>query len=350
MEKRTLGRTGLKISVLGMGGLYVSSAGARGRDEACRAVHRALELGVNYVDTAPNYRDSEEVLGIALEGITQPYFLATKLGGRPQPFNPQDKDLLRQSVDESLRLLKRDYIDVLLVHEPDRPGQYDWWTDYDRFHGPVCDLLEELKAEKIIRFTGLGGTTAYQLPLIMATGNYDVVLTAFNYSLLWREATIAIFPEAERQNMGIIIGSPLQQGALARRYPEIATGAPWLSPPRQQQFQRLYAFRTLMPLPGPTGPGFGAPAPPRFAAALLCAQNAVVGWDQPSPALSVLRTRSKDGQTILRELPDPSGALSAWTESPKRCLILPILQLVGGARRRVRTGRRLRPRDCRALP
>ena len=118
------------------------------------------------MDTAPNYRDSEEVLGIALDGVTQPYFLATKLGGRPQPFNPQDKDLLRQSVDESLRLLKRDYIDVLLVHEPDRPGQYDWWTDYDRFHGPVCDLLEELKAEKIIRFTGLGGTTAYQLPLI----------------------------------------------------------------------------------------------------------------------------------------------------------------------------------------
>ena len=149
---------------------------------------------------------------------------------------------MRQSVDESLRLLKRDYIDVLLVHEPDRPGQYDWWTDYDRFHGPVCDLLEELKAEKIVRFTGLGGTTAYQLPLIMATGNYDVVLTAFNYSLLWREATIAIFPEAERQNMGVIIGSPLQQGALAQRYPEIETGAPWLSPPRQQQFQRLYAF------------------------------------------------------------------------------------------------------------
>ena len=67
MEKRTLGRTGLEVSVLGMGGLYVSSAGARGRNEACRAVHRALELGVNYVDTAPNYRDSEEVLGIALE-------------------------------------------------------------------------------------------------------------------------------------------------------------------------------------------------------------------------------------------------------------------------------------------
>ena len=242
MEKRILGRTGLEVSVLGMGGLYVSNAGARGRNEACRTVHRALELGVNYVDTAPNYYDSEEVLGIALEGATRPHFLATKVGGHPKPFDPQDKDLLRRSVDESLRLLKRDCIDVLLIHEPDRPGQYDWWTDRDRFHGPVSDLLEELKSEKIIRFTGLGGTTAYQLPLIMATGNYDVVLTAFNYSLLWREAAIAIFPEAKRQNMGLVIGSPLQQGALSRRYPEIETGAAWLSPPRQEQFRRLYAF------------------------------------------------------------------------------------------------------------
>ncbi|MCY3665684.1 MAG: aldo/keto reductase [Gemmatimonadetes bacterium] len=75
MEKRTLGRTGLEVSVLGIGGLYVSSAGDRGLDEACRAVHHALELGVNYVDTAPNYRDSEEVLGIALKGVTQPGLL-----------------------------------------------------------------------------------------------------------------------------------------------------------------------------------------------------------------------------------------------------------------------------------
>ena len=242
MEKRTLGRTGLEVSVLGMGGLNVSTLGAGGLEEGCRTVRRALELGVNYVDTAPGYGDSEEVLGIALEGAAHPHFLATKLGGRPQPFDPQDRDLLRRSVDESLRLLRRDCIDILLIHEPDRPGQYDWWTDLDRFHGPVSDLLEELKAEKVIRFTGLGGTTAYQLPLIMATGNYDVVLTAFNYSLLWREAAIAVFPEARRRNMGLVIGSPLQQGALSRRYPEIETGAPWLSPPRREQYRRLYAF------------------------------------------------------------------------------------------------------------
>jgi aryl-alcohol dehydrogenase-like predicted oxidoreductase len=242
MEKRVLGRTGLKVSVLGMGGLFVSRVGGRGREEAYRAIRRALELGVNYVDTAPGYADSEEVLGVALEGVPQPYYISTKLGGRPQPFDPKDKGALRQSVEESLRLLKRDYIDILMIHEPDRPGQYDWWTDYDEFHGPARDLLEELKDEKIIRFTGLGGTTPYQLPHIMSTGFYDVVLTAFNYSLLWREAEIAVLPEAKRQNMGIIIGSPLQQGALARRYSEVETGAWWLSPPRQEQYKRLYAF------------------------------------------------------------------------------------------------------------
>jgi aryl-alcohol dehydrogenase-like predicted oxidoreductase len=242
MRYRTLGKTGLQVSELGMGGLFISSFGAE-RQEARRAVRRALDLGVNYVDTAPGYHDSEEVLGFALDGVEQPYILSTKLGGRPQPFDAQDKAALRRSVEESLRLLKRDYIDVLIIHEPDRPGQYDWFPDWDHFQGPVCELLSELKAEGVIRFTGLGGTTAYTLPHIIATGEYDVVLTAFNYSLLWQEATIAVLPEAVKQGMGIVIGSPLQQGALARCYTEeVAHGARWLSPPRRAQFRRLYAL------------------------------------------------------------------------------------------------------------
>ncbi|MFL7807896.1 MAG: aldo/keto reductase [Anaerolineae bacterium] len=242
MKYRTLGKTGLQVSELGMGGLFVSSHGAT-REEGVRAARRALELGVNYVDTAPGYLDSEEVLGEALEGVPQPYILSTKLGGRPQPFDAQDADALRASVETSLRLLKREQIDILMIHEPDRPGQYDWFPDWEHFHGPVCELLDELKAEGIIRFTGLGGTTVYTLPHIIATGAYDVVLTAFNYSLLWQEATIAVLPEAVRQGMGIVIGSPLQQGALARPYTEeVEHGARWLSPPRRAQFVRLYAF------------------------------------------------------------------------------------------------------------
>lgn len=242
MEQRPLGQTGISVSVLGMGGLFVSQVGGRGRDQARQTVHRALELGVNYIDTAPSYADSEEVLGLALEGASEPYVISTKLGGKPKPFDPKNKDLLRKSVDNSLKLLKRNTIDILMVHEPDRPGQYDWWDNYDTYHGPVCEVLAELKSEGIIRFTGLGGTTAYQLPPIINTGNYDVILTAFNYSLLWREAELEVLPAAKRQKVGIIVGSPLQQGALARRYPEVETGVRWLSPPRQRQFQALYTL------------------------------------------------------------------------------------------------------------
>jgi aryl-alcohol dehydrogenase-like predicted oxidoreductase len=237
-----LGKTGLQVSELGLGGLFISSFGAE-RQEARRAVHRALELGVNYIDTAPGYHDSEEVLGFALQDVDRPYILSTKLGGRPQPFDAQDKDALRRSVEQSLRLLGRDRIDLLMIHEPDRPGQYDWFPDWERFYGPVCDLLAELKSEGIVRFTGLGGTTAYTLAHIIATGEYDVVLTAFNYSLLWQEATLAVLPEAIKQGMGIVVGSPLQQGALARCYTEqVERGARWLSPPRRAQFKRLYAL------------------------------------------------------------------------------------------------------------
>src|SRR5579862_2456398 len=108
METRILGRTGLAVSAVGMGGLFVSQYGGQSREDVRRAVWRALELGVNYVDTAPGYHDSEEVLGYALDGAPRPYVLSTKLGGRPKPFEPQDAGALRRSVEESLRLLKRD--------------------------------------------------------------------------------------------------------------------------------------------------------------------------------------------------------------------------------------------------
>lgn len=240
MKTRTLGRTGLEVSEIALGGLFVSRVGATA-EEGIRATRRALELGITYVDTAPGYADSEEVLGRALEGVRVPCILSTKLGGRPQPFLPRDRDCLMRSLEESLRLLKRDSIDILMVHEPDRPGQYDWWTSWDDLRGPVLDFLEDLKHRRLIRFTGLGGTTAYELPRLIRSGRFDVVLTAFNYSLLWREAEIEVIPAAKEQGMGIVIGSPLQQGALARRYDgEIASGASWLSRPRREQYRALY--------------------------------------------------------------------------------------------------------------
>ncbi|MCJ7738630.1 MAG: aldo/keto reductase [Anaerolineae bacterium] len=252
MEFRTLGKTGIEVSKLALGGVFVSSRGGP-YEQAKQAIGRALELGINYIDTAPTYVNSEEVLGRAIEelgALDKPMTVSTKLGGRPQPFEPQNGDALKRSVDESLRLLKRDHIDILMIHEPDRPGQHDWWSDWEGFNGPVLDVLDELKRDGTIRATGLGGTTAYTLAHIIRTGRFDVVLTAFNYSLLWREAEWEVLPAAKEMGMGIVIGSPLQNGALARRYDdEINNGARWLSSPRRAQYKALYAFLDELDIP-----------------------------------------------------------------------------------------------------
>lgn len=242
MEKRILGKTGLEVSELSMGGLFVASF-AGDFERAKAAVYRALDLGVNYIDTAPGYADSEEVLGKILDGVKIPFIISTKFGGRPQPFNPQDKKGLMASLQESLRLLKRETIDILIIHEPDRPGQYDWWTDYESAQGPVLEVLDDLKRQGIIRFTGLGGTTAYEIAPLINSNKFDVLLTAFNYSLLWREAEHEIIPTAVRNAYGIIIGSPLQQGALSQRFDaEVARKPTWLSKPRKEQYQALYKY------------------------------------------------------------------------------------------------------------
>jgi aryl-alcohol dehydrogenase-like predicted oxidoreductase len=243
VKYRVLGKTGFEVSELSLGGGIFTSCDEKSIEKTSQIVHRALELGVNYIDTAPAYGESEKVLGHALAGMSDQIIISTKFGGRPVPFDPQNKDDLRRSFEESLKLLKRDAIDILFIHEPDRPGQYNWFPDWDNFHGPVCDLMNELKAEGLVRFTGLAGTTAYTMARIVMTGEYDVVLTAFNYSLLWQEALVSIVPEAKKRNMGIVIGSPLQHGALAQCYTEeIENGAGWLSPPRREQFKKLYAL------------------------------------------------------------------------------------------------------------
>jgi aryl-alcohol dehydrogenase-like predicted oxidoreductase len=251
VETRALGRTELQVSRLGLGGLFVSSYGAA-LEDARAAVRRAVDLGVNYVDTAPMYLDSEEVLGKILPGIAEPLILSTKLGARPRPFDARDAAALRESFETSCRLLGRDRIDILMIHEPDRPRQFNWWEDFDAAEGPVMGVLDELRAEGRIGFLGLGGTTAYDMARLIRTGKFDVVLTAFNYSLLWREAEHAILPAATALNIGVVAASPLQQGALAKCWTEeVESGAPWLSPPRRAQFKALYAFVDEVGIPLP---------------------------------------------------------------------------------------------------
>jgi aryl-alcohol dehydrogenase-like predicted oxidoreductase len=252
MRTKTLGRTGLRVSELALGGLFTSQYGGT-FDQSQAAILKALDLGINYIDTAPAYFDSEKVIGKALKDTSTPLIISTKLGGRPKPFNPRDKAALRRSVEESLTNLGRSTIDVLFIHEPDRPGQYDWWASKAHNEAPVLELMAELKAEGVVRFAGLGGTTAYEMSRLIETDLFDVVLTAANYSLLWREAEIELFPAARKHNVGVVAGTPLQQGGLAARYDkEIVDGAsPWLSKPRREQFRAFYAFLDGIDIPLP---------------------------------------------------------------------------------------------------
>src|SRR5277367_5844356 len=100
MRTRPLGKTGLQVSELGFGSLFASSLGP-GFEQSRAAVREAVEQGINYFDTAPAYANSEEVLGAILTDIKAPLILSTKLGGRPQPFDPRNAAQLRASAEQS---------------------------------------------------------------------------------------------------------------------------------------------------------------------------------------------------------------------------------------------------------
>lgn len=240
MKRKTLGRTDLSVSRIGLGSLYLQNAHATFEDAAA-TVEFALEKGINYFDTAPAYGNSEEVLGNALRGRDGKIILSTKIGGRPQPFNPKDKHALIDSVSQSLENLRTDYIDILYIHEPDRVLEYDWWTDTLNYEGPVLDAIDEMKRQGMIRYSGLGGTTARELARVCDSGKFDVVLTAFNFSPLFQEARYEIFPTAKKHNMGVVCGSVMQAGVFSVRHDrEVLERAPWLSLPRKNQILELY--------------------------------------------------------------------------------------------------------------
>ena len=107
----------------------------------------------------------------------------------------------------------------------------------------MIEVLDQLKQEGVIRFTGLGGTTTTDMAHRIRSGRFDFVLTAFNYSALFREATHEVLPEAKARNMGIVLGSVLQQGGLGRRYDDVVRARPaWLAKARQHQFLEFYRF------------------------------------------------------------------------------------------------------------
>ena len=167
MEKRPYGKTGATTTTIGLGGRifdrpFVLPMG-------WLRFRRALDLGVRYYDTSPMYGRgaSQAVLGEALDGVTEEYLLATKLGYFSRPARFHSREALLTQFEENLRLLRRDQVDTLQLHEADF---HHWWSTDESYQGhlhpeadytfnaaPALQALRELKAEGRCRFIGISG-------------------------------------------------------------------------------------------------------------------------------------------------------------------------------------------------
>src|SRR5262245_47662861 len=147
MHYRTLGRTGIKVSPYALGTLmFATSVGNADPDDSARIIHRALDAGINFVDTADAYGDSEEVVGKALKGRREHVVLATKVG-RPVGEDPNQQGASRRwivkAVEHSLRRLQTDYIDLYQIHRPDPD------TDIEETLSALSDLIHSGKVRAI---------------------------------------------------------------------------------------------------------------------------------------------------------------------------------------------------------
>ncbi len=231
MEYTTLGRTGLSVSRVGFGGGGIGEVwGSTTRDEAVRAVHRALDLGINFFDVAPAYGNgkAEEALGLALEGRTEDVIIATKVRLSAEDMNDVT-GAVQRSMEASLRLLKRDSVDVLHVHNRFTPGRGDVPDSLsaDDVLGPVLDAYRAMQQSGKTRFIGLSAMD-HDVPTlnrIMDGGDWDTVLAYYNL-LNWTAQEppppgVDLFDNgqniqlAKKHNMGVIGIRSHAAGALS---------------------------------------------------------------------------------------------------------------------------------------
>ena len=243
MDYRPFGRTGLEVSSVGfgcweMGGGY----GSIEESEAIAAVHRAVDLGINLFDTAEAYGFglSEELLAKALGDRREQIILVTKFGVAYDNDRPRGADgtpeRIRESIEGSLRALKTDYVDVYLVHWPDRK------TPFDVTFRALEDVVQEGKA----RFIGLCNFKPTELGAAMAARRLDVV--QYPYHILDRRMAEWIFPYVQEHGLGLMPFGTLAYGLLTGGVSEETTfgDGDWRSMGGQDFALWLFA-RDLMP-------------------------------------------------------------------------------------------------------
>lgn len=211
MEYRKLGKSNLKISLLGYGAWALSKKGWGDVDpkEAARTVEQAVEHGINFFDTAPVYGfgKSEQLLGELLSPVRNKVLIATKCGlrwnDRGRIFHDLSRDSLLREIDTSLERLKTDYIDLYQIH----------WPDKKTALSETLDTLTELKNSGTVRHIGVSN---FNLTLLeQAAGLADITALQSRYNLLQRDAETELLPYCRQNNIGFVCYSPLAQGILS---------------------------------------------------------------------------------------------------------------------------------------
>jgi len=227
MIYRVLGNTGLRVSILGYGASPLGNEfGIADVSEGVRAIHRAIDLGINYFDVSPYYGRTlaETRLGDALVGHRQEVILATKAGRYDKEY-PAGFDFsaarLEASVDESLARLKTDYIDVYQLHDIE-------FAHRDQIINEALPAMHRLKERGKICFVGI---TSYALNLlrdVAEQAEIDTILSYCRYNLMDTSLDRALAPLAADKGVGLVNASPLHMRVLTRR------GAPdWHPAPEQ---------------------------------------------------------------------------------------------------------------------
>ena len=222
-----IGRTGLRVTRLGLGGVALSGAPPSTdphqpapEDEALALIGKSLALGLNYLDTAPMYGvgESERRYGQALRGVPRDrYVLSTKVGRVLDPAEPGDNRLAwsfdfsgagaRRSFSSSLERLGLERVDILFIHDPD--------DHYERAVAETVPVLLELRADKRVRAIG-AGMNQWQMELAFARlGHFDCFLLAGRYTLLDQTALPEFLPYCVERGISVIAGGPYNSGILA---------------------------------------------------------------------------------------------------------------------------------------
>jgi aryl-alcohol dehydrogenase-like predicted oxidoreductase len=217
MEHRPLGRTGVRVSPLCLG--TMNFGGPTPEADSIRIIHKALDAGINFVDTANVYNrgESERVLGRALQDGRRPrVILATKVHF-PQSEDPNDRGNSRrhilQAAEDSLRRLGTEWIDLYQIHRP----------VFDIPQEETLGALDDLVRHGKVRYIGCSTHPAWMVAEALAIseryGLARYVTEQPPYNLLDRRAENELIPLARRYNLGILPWSPLAMGMLAGRYP-----------------------------------------------------------------------------------------------------------------------------------